>query len=49
MESWRLRDMERQGEVETLETWRHGDIERWRQGHGNIKGKTENGSPGDFP
>ncbi len=42
-------------------TWRHGNMETrkhgdkdtktwtWRHGRGNIKWKTENGSPCDFP
>jgi hypothetical protein len=38
--------MERHREVETwrhgdMATWRHADMERLRQGHGNIKRKTE--------
>ncbi len=40
MEAWRYGDMD---------TWRNGDIETWTWRHGDIKWKSANGSPGDFP
>jgi hypothetical protein len=40
MEAWRYGDME---------TWRNGDIETWTWRHGDIKWKSANGSPVDFP
>ncbi len=40
METWKHKDID-------IETWKHGNMEKWR--HGDIKWKTKNGSPGNFP
>jgi hypothetical protein len=42
METWRHGDIE-------IETWKHREMGTWTWRQGDIKQKTENGSPGDFP
>jgi hypothetical protein len=52
VETWTWRHGE--GNMETwkhgnMETWKRGDVKTQRHGHGDIKWKMGNRSPGDFP